>query len=73
MIRRYVINGQSSPGSDTDGDFTLRLPPEGFPLLPLVCLTEADARRAGRGIVGWSARFDEESDHTPDESEGWSW
>ena len=59
--------------SDTDGYVTLRLSPEGFPLLPLVCFPEADARRAGRGMVGWLARFDEEPDHTPDGSEMWGW
>jgi len=72
MIKN-VINGSVSftQTSDTDdGYITLRLPPEGFPLLSRVCLPEADARRAGRGMSGWFARSDEELDHAPDESEG---
>ena len=42
-----MINGRPSLGSGTNQDVTLRLPPEGSPLLPLVCLSCVEAPKLG--------------------------
>ena len=66
-----MVNGQST--NMNDGHATLRPPLGDFPFLSCVCLPEADVRRAGSGIIGLFAFFDEESDHAPDESGVLGW